>query len=498
MKPSGELHELIKSLTPHEKRYFRIASSVSKGDKLYLKLFDLIERQKTYDEAKLKAAFRDNAGSGSFAVTKNYLSGLLIKSLLAFHTDSSVDASLSRLYERSRLFYSRSLFVPYFKSLTGGKQLAMKYERFGYALEFIEMERQLVRKDKLKIGIAEKFYKEELSVIEKAKQINELRKRLSLLLDLRRQLGIARTLEEEAIVNATADSKIACEKYLSLTASERGLCILYHQAFMKCDFPGARKFAEMRMKLVTKNSHVFENSFPGLRDEARMDLVDAFLAEGRKSMAAKESAVFRREKVRTATGRMNIEITGYKLQLHESPEMKEADFRKLMEDLSEFLNLTQGKITIHTVNKLLYEAAKHCFERAEFRMSEHFITRLINKRNLLLVAEFGGYARMLRLLILFERGKKNMFAFHAEATMKTLRNRGKLYEPERTVIMALKKITRLTNDAEVMNELALLRESLKTLRKDIYIARAFEYIDYFKWIDSVMHRQEVIENMCLV
>ncbi len=498
MKPSGELYELIKSLTPHEKRYFKITSSVQKGDKLYLKLFDLIDKQKVYDESSLKAAFRGSNPSGGFAFTKNYLSGLLIKNLLAFHTGSSVDANLSRLYERSRIFYARSLFIPYFKSLKKGKELALKYERFGFALEFLEMERQLVKKDRLKTGIAEKFYEEELSIIEKAKQINEIRKLVSLLLNFRRRIGIIRNKKEESELNAILKLEIFTGDYLSLTANERGLFAMYLHAFMKGDFSGARKFAEMRLKLITKNSQVFENSFPGLRDDARMDLIDAYLAEGRNAMAAGEAVRFRRENGKSVTGKINLAITDFRLKLSRSATMKQSDFRKLTEEIEEFLNLSQGKITVHTENKMFYELAKLCFERREIRLSEQIILKLLSKKNLTLVAEFGVYARMLRLLILYESGKKNMFAFHAESALKTFHNWGKIYEPERSIITALKKITRYSKHDDAVNGLEMLRKSLMKIKKDSPDARAFVHVDYIKWIDSLIHRQEVSENMCLI
>jgi len=66
MKTSDQLHELIHALTKSEKRYFKIYSSLQAGNKMYVRLFDLIEKQKQYDEAKLKSKLK----IAGFAVIK--------------------------------------------------------------------------------------------------------------------------------------------------------------------------------------------------------------------------------------------------------------------------------------------------------------------------------------------------------------------------------------------------------------------------------------------
>ena len=60
-KASDSLHRLIKSLTKPEKRYFKVFSSrhVIGDQNNYLVLFDAIDRQGEYDEAKLIKKFKN-------------------------------------------------------------------------------------------------------------------------------------------------------------------------------------------------------------------------------------------------------------------------------------------------------------------------------------------------------------------------------------------------------------------------------------------------------
>jgi hypothetical protein len=63
MKPSNELHDLIKSLTKSEKRFFKLHSSLQAGDKNYLRIFDAIDKQKVYDEEASRSSSRRRPSS---------------------------------------------------------------------------------------------------------------------------------------------------------------------------------------------------------------------------------------------------------------------------------------------------------------------------------------------------------------------------------------------------------------------------------------------------
>ena len=73
MKPSNNLFLLIKSMTMSEKRFFKLYSSSGSGDKIYLKLFDALEKQQQYDEASIKKIFGREAFIKQLTFTKNYL-----------------------------------------------------------------------------------------------------------------------------------------------------------------------------------------------------------------------------------------------------------------------------------------------------------------------------------------------------------------------------------------------------------------------------------------
>ena len=94
------LFQLIKSLTPGEKRYFKLyAAKQSETKKTnYEKLFDEFNElpdNETYDEEKfIKKLRRKNLGK-YFSDDKNYLTQLLLKAMRSYASEKKADAQLA-------------------------------------------------------------------------------------------------------------------------------------------------------------------------------------------------------------------------------------------------------------------------------------------------------------------------------------------------------------------------------------------------------------------
>lgn len=146
----SELFNLVKTLTKGEKRYFKLYAhtrSVHTEELNYITLFDVIEKQKQYNEEKIKrlGLVRDE----HLPMLKNYLYKLILESLRSLKSKSDdVDSKISGLLENARIMRDKGLENEQIKYLMKARQLAIKYERWGMALEGIFMERRIrVRKE---------------------------------------------------------------------------------------------------------------------------------------------------------------------------------------------------------------------------------------------------------------------------------------------------------------------------------------------------------------
>ncbi len=110
MKKSLHLHQLIHSLNKGEKRYFKLFAATFEGKtKAYIKLFEAIDKQKSYDEKALKQKFAKESFVKYFAVAKNNLFNLILKSLRVYHGDKHPFQQIQNLKNDVFLLKDRDL-----------------------------------------------------------------------------------------------------------------------------------------------------------------------------------------------------------------------------------------------------------------------------------------------------------------------------------------------------------------------------------------------------
>lgn len=139
MKPSEELFQLIKSLTKSEKRYFHLHFS---GEKVYQRLFDLIERQEMYDEKEI----REKLHIKQPHVYKNYLYHSIMKSLRSFHAECSLNHVIYNHLQNFEVLFSKGLMKHAEKALSKSKALAQANQKRFLLSEIYQLEQKLLFK----------------------------------------------------------------------------------------------------------------------------------------------------------------------------------------------------------------------------------------------------------------------------------------------------------------------------------------------------------------
>ena len=84
-----ELHQLVKSLNPQEKKYFRRfgLKDDSKGQSSAEVLFEILDAIDTYDEEKLAITLKRKKLDKKAAHVKHYLFDLLLDTLTWYHKE---------------------------------------------------------------------------------------------------------------------------------------------------------------------------------------------------------------------------------------------------------------------------------------------------------------------------------------------------------------------------------------------------------------------------
>ena len=148
METSGGLFALIKSLNKSEKGYFKKYANfhVRNNEKNnYTKIFDAIDLQKTYSEAKLIKKFKNERFINQFAVAKNYLYNMILASLEAY--TKTVTIELRSLLNRVEILADKGLYTQAKKILKKAKKIALEYEKLTYVAEINLLEQSILRQE---------------------------------------------------------------------------------------------------------------------------------------------------------------------------------------------------------------------------------------------------------------------------------------------------------------------------------------------------------------
>ena len=158
MSKTTSLMVLVKSLSKAEKRYFRLYSNLQSGEKMYLYLFDLIERD-TSREA-LHTQFCLKYDEKSFEVAAKHLYQTILDCLVFLRGKNDIQAKIFNLITEANILFESNLYDDAILHLNKAKKLATTYEmdklillircselKYMNAMEFGNItERQLVGK----------------------------------------------------------------------------------------------------------------------------------------------------------------------------------------------------------------------------------------------------------------------------------------------------------------------------------------------------------------
>ncbi len=144
--PSDKLYRLVKSLSPTEKRYFKIfVGTKIEGDKKYSQLFDLIDSAAVFDDEFFKSKIYKSQISESkkYPELKAYLYDLILKCLQSFDEKQSVEARLNHFLQSVSALFKRGLYDDCLELLAKAAKIAKQYEQFSHQIDIIRWEKQL-------------------------------------------------------------------------------------------------------------------------------------------------------------------------------------------------------------------------------------------------------------------------------------------------------------------------------------------------------------------
>lgn len=146
MTPSQDLHQLIHTLNPSEKRYFRLLAARNAEDVSYIKLFDLILEMPAYDEGQLIAKLDDEKFTRRLSAHKHYLYQYILRTMRNYDTKKRSWLRIRGLIGDGIYLYEKTLFVQSGKRFRQARKQAEKSGDLMALLEIQDWERKVIKR----------------------------------------------------------------------------------------------------------------------------------------------------------------------------------------------------------------------------------------------------------------------------------------------------------------------------------------------------------------
>lgn len=141
----NSLFSLIHSLSPSEKRYFKLFTQrqVQHKNTNYAKLFDAINEQEFYNEEALLKKFKKEIFIKQFGVAKNYLFNMILSCMQQYNEENFIEWKIRNMFLQIKILASKGLDAEAAKLINKTKSLAWQYEFYYVITDILILEKYL-------------------------------------------------------------------------------------------------------------------------------------------------------------------------------------------------------------------------------------------------------------------------------------------------------------------------------------------------------------------
>lgn len=475
MTPNSDLHLLVRSLSPHEQRYFRMTARIqtSQDEWNYMRLFDAILEQDEYDEEAIKKQFKGTKIAANLSVEKHYLYMQLLSSLRKFRASKQKNLELSDMLDGVEILASKGLDLAAMRLLMRAKKLAARLQIPLLQAKVHFLERRIGKRagKKKKQSGSEKLAKESLDLQKLILQEFELHKLYDEFSELIMESYTIRNEEREKALTQLLNRPILNEQNSadSLQSLSLGLQIKGTTAILRREFETAyENYCEI-LSIWENNDHliarfpvrylsILGNHLSGLDLTRRSDQMPLFIEKirmmGRK-LGRKTSAEDRR-------------IFHFQLRYY----LVTGDLAQAIvaaNELETFLLQFEEKLTSSWKLASAYNLSTLYFVTGKFPKALRWTNYIINMKASIQRKSLQHIARVFQLILHYELGNSDVLEYLIRNSRAYLKREGAMYRLETVIVKTVGQLIKLTDQSEKKECLQSLEKVLlETPRKGLY------------------------------
>ncbi len=489
-----ELHDLIKSLSKSEKRFFKLTASTDSDTAACSKLFDELENLPSTELLK------SNKTITKLLKTKNILEetfDVILKSQRTFYAESISAYRIKDEISNLRNLFDKAQYKQCRKMLNKLKDEAYKEESFNFILEIISVEKQLLDIEN-KFGInftsLDNLIKEEQELIDKSKNIGELTQAFSKVNYLVRQNMVAKTAKEFETYDKFLNSALL--KNTSRCLSKKALVLFYHTralCYSKKRDNDARKveFSNM-IKLMDSNPFLIYE-YPKRYLSAINNVLSVEIEKANYLTAEKLINKFIELKKHPAFNTTDLQLkiftstTNGQLLIYTDGGRTDKAI-PVVNYINEQIEIYQDKINKEELLIFYYNFANLFIYAGNYIEASKYLNLLLNENDMHLRQDLQCFSRLQNIILHFELNKIPQLKYIIKTAHDFYKNQKYQFKTEKMVLNMFEELTETDTPQKVWEN--YLRE-FKEAMKDPYEKIANYYFDFLAYIESKVNGKPI-------
>jgi tetratricopeptide (TPR) repeat protein len=492
-----QLFLLVKSLTKSEKRSFTaFASRFQDTDGLlYVKLFEVMEKQKTLDEDILcsKLKIKDKS---QFSNLKRHLYKQILASMRMAQISKNTEIQIREYLDFTDILYAKGLYLQSLKILDKAKSLAQKTKNDILYLSIVETEKNIESKHITRTGasVTNELVKYTSQISETITNSSKLSNLRILLHGYYVQYGHVQSSEEERRIVDFFETNMPDLNVMKLSYMEQ---VYLYQSYVwyyyiLLDFDHCLEYAENWVELFNNSTEmIFQD--PDLYMRGYHYLLTCTYNLGLKDKYDhyfEEISKFRKENYHRFT--TNSKITSF-LYVHHGRlnyyflHQKFNDGVAVLPKTLRRMALYKTKLDPHRIMVFHFKIAWMYLMAGNPGKAVDFINAILNTEIGALREDIQTYARIMFLMAHYDLGNGNILDYLVGQARSYFEKTKQVNDLQKASLLFFHDLA-ITPDFEHKEVFKKFDTTITSLKELKYEKRAFLYLDITLWVNKKLKR----------
>lgn len=500
MLKNDSLLRLIDSMSKSEKRNFKLISQKTGGnDKLYVQLFDHLDKYKKFDDVLILKKLPQIKKS-QLSNLKSVLCKQVLRALRDINKEEYPEIKARERFDFAKVLYAKGQYRASLEMLETVKKLAAQNQL--KSLEYLAISfEKLIESQHVTKSMSSRAYllaKESSTIIDSLGVTNEL-SNMSLLLYARYlEKGYVKNEEEYIELNKYFHSILPVVEieYLDFYQKQylfQSYVWYYH---MSQDFANYYRFAQKWVNL-------FEE-YPAMKKPATTsyikgmhNVLNALFMSGKRKMFKSSFLKF-----------MQFSDINLNLSANEEGQLRVFKFIHGINSIFMSANYKDGVSFVKELDTII-QKEPHLWDLSRLMVINYKIAcvyfgngdldKTITHLNIVeashlprLKVDIQCFARVLNLIAHYDLGNEFLVSYKIKSVFRFLLKMGELEQVHKEILSFVRRTPRMSK-ATIVNEFKQLRNILIEVEKDRFEKRPFLYLDIISWLESKIDKVSMVE-----